>query len=77
MSRHFYAIVYAYGRDVTDEKGNRADKVYRFVSEAARVAFIDRQEQEGNQSDAIPATHPKVKKALRYAEYGLPWPQAV
>ncbi len=73
--RTFYAIVYAYGRNVVNN-GQRADHVYRFDTEAERVRFLDEQEREGNEADPIAATHPLVKKAIRYAER-LDWPQAV
>jgi hypothetical protein len=71
-ARTFYAIVYAYGRNVVNN-GQRADHIYRFTTEAERTRFIDEQEQD---ADPIAATHPLVKKALRYAEH-LDWPQAV
>ena len=47
------------------------------LSEAERKRFIDEQERSGNDADPIPATHPDVKKALRYAAQSLEWPQAV
>lgn len=76
MSRTFYAIVYAYGRNRINN-GTRADHIYRFETEAERKRFIDEQERNGKDADPIKATHPDVKKALRYAEHGLDWPQAV
>ena len=75
MSRTFYAVVYAYGRGIVND-GNRADHVYRFSSEAERTRFIDAQERAGKDADPLPATHPDVRKAIRYAEH-LDWPQAV
>lgn len=74
--RSFYALVYAYGRHINNE-GNRADYVYKFASEAERTRFIDDQERAGNDADPVKASHPDVKKALRYADRGLDWPQAV
>lgn len=71
-TRSFYAIVYAYGRGVVNG-GQRADHIYRFDTVAERTRFIDTQ---GQDADPIAATHPLVKKALRYAEH-LDWPQAV
>ena len=76
MSRSFYAIVYAYGRNIVNN-GNRADHVHQFANKAEMLRFVDAQEREGNDADPIAASHPDVKKALRYAGYGLPWPQAV
>lgn len=76
MSRTFYAIVYAYGRN-TVNNGNRADHVYRFSTEAERTRFLDEQERDGQEVDPIAASHPDVKKALRYAGQGLDWPQSV
>ena len=73
--KQFYAIVYAYGRNVVNN-GQRADHIYRFNVVAERTRFLDKQEREGNEADPIAATHPLVKKALRYAEH-LDWPQAV
>jgi len=75
MSRTFYAIVYAYGRNMINN-GNRADHVYRFESKAEQVRFIEAKERDGNQADALAASHPLVKRALRYAEH-YDWPQAV
>lgn len=72
MTKQFYAIVYAYGRNVVNN-GQRADHIYRFESIAERTRFLDAQEQD---ADPIAATHPLVKKALRYAEH-FDWPQAV
>lgn len=72
MSRTFYAIVYAYGRNVVNN-GQRADHIHRFNTEADRRRFIDEQDAD---ADPIAATHPLVKKALRYAEH-FDWPQAV
>lgn len=81
MSRQFYAIIYAYGRDTVNKNGARADHIYRFSTEAERTRFIDEQERAGQDADPIKATHPKVKKALRYAEQyermGMEWPVAV
>lgn len=76
MSRTFYAIVYAYGRNVVNN-GNRADHVYRFETAAERTRFLDAQEREGVDADPVPATHADVRKALRYADQGFDWPQAV
>jgi hypothetical protein len=76
MSRTFYAIVYAYGRNVVNN-GNRADHIHQFTTIGERTAFIDEMERKGQDADPIAATHPDVKKALRYAESGLDWPQSV
>lgn len=76
MARTFYAIVYAYGRNVINN-GTRADHVYRFSTEAERQRFVDEMERSGQDADAIRASHPDVKKAIRYAAQGLDWPQAV
>lgn len=73
MPRSFYALVYAYGRNVVNN-GQRADHIHRFATKAERTRFIDEQEAD---TDPIEATHPLVKKALRYADKGLDWPQAV
>jgi len=74
MSRSFYALVYAYGRHIDNVNGQRADHVYKFKSEAERTRFIDECDDD---ADPVKATHPLVKKALRYAQQGLDWPQAV
>jgi len=72
--KQFYAIVYAYGRDVVNN-GQRADMIYRFDSVAERTRFLNDQEQD---ADALPATHPEVKKAIRYyTDHHLDWPQTV
>jgi hypothetical protein len=76
MSRTFYAIEYAYGRDVVNN-GNRADHIYVFQTEGGRVAFIDRCERTGTDADPLNATHPLVKRALRYVAQGAEWPVAV
>ena len=76
MPRSYYALVYAYGRRIINN-GNRADHVYKFDTEGERTRFIDEQERDGNDADPVKATHPDVKKALRYAQQGLDWPQAV
>ena len=70
--KKFYAIVYAYGRHVVNN-GQRADTIHRFDTVAERTRFLNEQEQD---ADPIKATHPLVKKALRYAEH-MDWPQAV
>lgn len=70
--KKFYAIVYAYGRNVVNN-GQRADMIHRFESVADRTRFLNDQEQD---ADAIAATHPLVKKAIRYSEH-MDWPQAV
>jgi hypothetical protein len=75
MMRHYYAIVYAYGRHAV--VGNRADRIYRFESIPARIKFLDEQESTGYGADALSASHPKVKRALRYAAQGGQWPQVV
>ncbi len=72
MKRTYYAIVYAYGRGVVNN-GQRADHVYRFETMAERTRFLDGLDTD---ADPIEATHPLVKKALRYAVH-LDWPQAV
>lgn len=71
-----YAIVYAYERDV-ENKGNRADQIHRFKSQVERVIFLDGCDLDGIQADAIKQSHPKVRKALRYAKQGADWPQRV
>lgn len=76
MKRRFYAIVYAYGRNTVND-GNRADYVYRFTSEAERTRFVDEQERDGHEADPVSASHPDVRKAIRYAAQGFDWPQAV
>lgn len=68
----YYVIVYAYGRNIVNN-GQRADHIYRFSTVAERIRFLSDQDQD---ADPIAATHPLVKKALRYAEH-LDWPQAV
>lgn len=74
MKKQFYAIVYAYGRNVVNN-GQRADMIYRFDSVAERTRFLNDQEQE---ADSIAAIDPLVKKAIRYyADHNLDWPQAV
>ncbi len=74
MARMFYAVVYAYGRDVVNH-GNRPDQVYRFDTIAARQQFI--RETSGD-VDPIAASHPLARKALRYAaQLGAEWPIAV
>lgn len=72
MAKQFYAIVYAYGRNVVNN-GQRADHIHRFDTVAARTRFLNDQEQD---ADPIAATHPLAKKALRYAAH-FDWPQAV
>lgn len=74
--RQYYAIEYAYGRNVVNN-GNRADHIYQFSTEGERVAFIDQTERAGTDADPIKATHPLVKRALRYIEQGSDWPVAV
>lgn len=71
-----YAIVYAYGRDVAN-RGNRADQVHQFKSQAERVIFLDGCELDGIEADTIRQAHPKVRKALRHAAQGYDWPQLV
>jgi hypothetical protein len=73
MSRTFYAIVYAYGRNIVNN-GNRADHIYRFDTIAARTRFLDEAERGGQGADPIEASHPDVKKALRYEAQGGEWP---
>lgn len=75
-SRTFYAIEYAYGRGVINN-GQRTDHIHAFSTEGARVAFIDQRERGGVEVDPLPATHPLVKRAIRYAEQGADWPVAV
>lgn len=70
--KYFYAIVYAYGRDIVNN-GQRADHIHRFASIGERTRFISSQELD---ADPIAATDARVKRALRYAER-LDWPQAV
>lgn len=72
----FYAIVYAYGRSVVNN-GNRADHIHRFDTLAERIRFLDEQERAGVDADPVKATHPDVKKALRYVGQGAEWPVAV
>ncbi len=72
-----YAIVYAYGRDAINHGGSRADTVHRFPNEMQRRRFLDEQETGGYQADAVKQSHPKVRKALRYADQGGDWPQLV
>lgn len=76
MPRTWYAITYAYGRAVVN-RGARADHIHRFASKGARDAFIDTQERDGADTDAITATHALVKRAQRYAAHGLEWPISV
>jgi hypothetical protein len=76
MERKFYAIKYAYGRNVINN-GNRADEVYRFDTIAERTRFVNDWEREGIDVDPVPASHPEVRKAIRYAAQGFDWPQAV
>lgn len=76
MTRSFYAIKYAYGRNVINN-GNRADEVYRFNTVGERTRFINEWEREGVDVDAVSANHPEVRKAIRYAALGIDWPQAV
>lgn len=71
--KKFYAIVYAYGRNVQNLNGTRADHIYKFDTVAERTRFID---EHGEDADALKATDARVKKALRYAEH-FDWPQAV
>ena len=73
--RAFYAIVYAYGRNVP-KNGSRADYIHRFETIAERTRFMDLSERAGNDADPIEATHPLVLRALRFAKT-TPWPQAV
>lgn len=67
--RTFYAIVY--GRS-----SNHPHHIYQFSTVAERTRFIDQQIHQNNDAEPIKATHPLVKKALRYANY-LDWPQSV
>lgn len=76
MTRQFYAIEYAYDRDVVNN-GQRADHIHRFATVAELVRFLDQQERAGVEADRIGASHPLVKKALRYSEQGSEWPVAV
>lgn len=76
MSKQFYAIEYAYGRNVVNN-GNRADHIHLFATEGERVRFLDDCEREGTDADALKATHRLVKRALRYVEQGADWPVAV
>ena len=77
MARMWYAIVYAYGRHVVNRDGNRADHIHAFPTKGARDAFIDAEDRDGRNVDAIAASHPIVKRALRYHRQGEPWPVAV
>ena len=74
--RHFYAIAYAYGRDVINN-GIRADQVHRFPTKAARVAFVHDNNGKPNDVDSLPAKDTRVQTANRYAAQGLEWPIAV
>lgn len=76
MARMFYAITYAYGRNVINE-GTRADHVHQFATIAERDRFVADNDGNGEDVDAVSARHPDVRKALRAAELGLAWPQAV
>lgn len=74
--RRFYAIEYAYGRTVVND-GQRADHIHVFTSKGARTAFLDERERAGVDADALPATNPLVKRALRYNHQGIAWPVPV
>lgn len=76
MSRAFYAIVYAYGRNMING-GTRADHVHHFRTVAERARFVA--DHDGNPSDvdAASSTHPLVRKAVRADRAGCAWPQAV
>ena len=74
--RHFYAIIYAYGRDAINN-GVRADQVHRFPTKAARVAFVHDNNGKPYDVDSLPAKDTRVQTANRYAAQGLEWPIAV
>lgn len=76
MQKKWYAIVWAYGRDVVNQ-GNRADHIHQFKSKGARDAFVDAQERDGQQADPLPGGSPLVQRARRYAAQGLDWPVPV
>lgn len=74
MARTFYAIQYAYGRNVVNH-GNRPDYIYRFATQAERQRFLA---EQAGESYPIAATDPLVRKAIRYAtQIGDNWPMAV
>jgi hypothetical protein len=64
------------GRGVVNN-GNRADHIHCFTTEGERIAFIDDCERSGTDADPLKASHPMVKRALRYLEQGAEWPVAV
>lgn len=77
--RVFYAIAYAYGRSVINH-GTRPDHVYQFATVAERDRWIADGPPDITASgdrEAATSRHPLVRKALRAAELGLDWPQAV
>ena len=76
MPRHFYAIIYAYGRDVINN-GIRADQVHRFPTKASRIAFVHANDGTPYDVDSIRAKDVRVQTANRYAAQGLDWPIAV
>ena len=76
MPRKFYAIKYAYGRNVVNN-GTRADHVYQFDTLAERDRFVADEDGNDAEVDAVSARHSDVRKALRAAALGLEWPQAV
>jgi 2-oxo-4-hydroxy-4-carboxy--5-ureidoimidazoline (OHCU) decarboxylase len=78
MSRTFYAIVYAYGRNVINH-GTRPDYVHRFSTIAERQRFLAEHANDEQDVDPIDASDPLVRKALRYAaQIGDNWwPMAV
>ena len=75
--RYSYAVEYAYGRDAINSRGVRADKVHRFPTKAARVAFVHANDGTPYDVDSIRAKDVRVQTANRYAAQGLEWPIAV
>lgn len=73
--KYFYAIKYAYGRNVINN-GNRSDQVHRFTTVAERTKFINDWSSEHVDVDALKATSATIKRANRYTQQGwYDWPE--